>query len=72
MALKCQEIMVTLKNKGATPHIHWVPGHEDIQGNEIADKAAKTESKYSNLTYSECFTSFSYVKHKIKAKAMEN
>ena len=72
LALKCQEIMVTLKNKGATPHIHWVPGHEDIQGNEIADKAAKTESKYSNLTYSECFTSFSYVKRKIKAKAMEN
>jgi hypothetical protein len=61
-----------LMNNNITPHIHWVPGHEDIKGNEIADEAAKLSAKQSNSPDSERYTSISYVKHRIKAKALKN
>ncbi len=31
----------TLRKKGINPELHWVPAHKDIEGNELADVAAK-------------------------------
>ena len=72
LAIKCQESLQNLVNNDITPHIHWVPGHEDIKGNEIADETAKSGAKQSDSPDSERFTSISYVRHRIKAKALEN
>jgi hypothetical protein len=61
-----------LIEKKVTPHIHWVPGHEDIKGNELADEAAKSGARQLNSPDSERFTSISYIRRKIKAKSLEN
>ncbi|TGZ78694.1 RnaseH-domain-containing protein [Ascodesmis nigricans] len=37
-----------LSHRGVNVHLHWVPGHQDITGNEVADKAAK-EAATRNL-----------------------
>ncbi len=72
LAIKCQESLQKLIEKKVTPHIHWVPGHEDIKGNELADEAAKSGARQSNSPDSERFTSISYIRRKIKAKSLEN
>jgi len=48
LAIKCQESLQKLIENEITPHIHWVPEHEDIKSNELADEAAKSGAKQSN------------------------
>jgi ribonuclease HI len=43
--LRCIRAAKKLKKKGLTPAIHWVPGHQDIIGNEKADALAKEATK---------------------------
>lgn len=38
---KIKECIAQLNVKRNTINVHWVPGHKDIQGNELADKQAK-------------------------------
>ena len=59
-------------NNEITSYIHWIPEHENIKDNEIADKAAKSDTKQSNSSNTERFTFISYVKHKIKVRALKN
>lgn len=54
-----------LVNKGSTLSIQWVPGHEDVIGNEEADKLAKQAAKFTPDTYS---TSLAMVRTKIKSR----
>jgi ribonuclease HI len=39
--IRCIEASHRIVSQGATVTIHWVPGHEDILGNELADELAK-------------------------------
>ena len=72
LVIKCQNSLQSLMNSEITSYIHWVPKHENIKDNEIADKAAKLDAKQSNSSDTERFTFISYVKHKIKVKALKN
>ena len=38
---KIKECCSNLYFKGNSINVHWVPGHQDIRGNELADKQAK-------------------------------
>jgi ribonuclease HI len=51
-------------------HIHWVPGHVEVDGNEKADQLAKkgTERKRKERDTN---TSITYNKRRIREKAME-
>ena len=72
LVIECQNSLQKLVNNDITPHVHWVSGHEDIKDNEIADEAAKLSAKQSNSPDFERYTSISYVKHRIKVKALKN
>ena len=50
-------------------HVHWVPGHMNIYGNDQADKAAKRGTKIQSSS-SEAVTSLSYLKKKIKKESL--
>lgn len=43
--LRCIKAAKKLRRKGLTPAIHWVPGHQDVIGNEKADTLAKEATK---------------------------
>ena len=43
--LRCFNAARRIANKNATVSLHWVPGHEDIEGNERADQLAKAAAK---------------------------
>ena len=53
-----------LQAKQSSLSIQWVPGHEDILGNEEADKLAKQAAKFSPDSY---ITSLAMVRSKIKS-----
>ena len=59
-------------NNEITSYIHWISEHKNIKNNKIADKAAKSDAKQSNLSDTERFTFINYVKHRIKVKALKN
>ena len=51
--LRCFKAARRIMSKNATVSLHWVPGHEDIEGNERADQLAKAAAimhPTSNLT----------------------
>jgi ribonuclease HI len=53
LLLQCQQSLQTLVNADFTSHIHWVSEHEDIEGNELTDKAAKLDAKQTSTSDSE-------------------
>jgi hypothetical protein len=50
-------------------HIHWVPGHVEVEGNKKADQLAKkgTERKRKER---DAYTSITYIKRQIREKAI--
>lgn len=54
----------TIQRKGANSEIHWVPGHKDVLGNEMADTLAKAAT-----TKSPSETSQSYAMAGMKIKS---
>jgi ribonuclease HI len=48
--MECQQILQSLQDYDVTPHIHWIPEHQNIKGNELADKFAK-KSNSDRLTW---------------------
>ena len=57
-AKKFQDIAIQL-------HLEWVPGHMNIKGNELADKAAKKEIKLQYII-SESYIFLIFIKKKIR------
>jgi hypothetical protein len=61
---KFQEIAIQL-------HLEWVPGHMNIRGNELADKAAKKGTKLQYIT-PESYISLAFIKRKIRETGLTN
>lgn len=61
--LRCIKAAKKLKKKGLTPTIYWVPGHQDVIGNEKADALAKEATK---LDSSSSRTSLAVIGTRIK------
>ena len=52
-------------------HLHWVPGHMDVYGNEKADQAAKYGAEWDeDSTKAKPLLSMSFLKRKAKEEAM--
>jgi ribonuclease HI len=51
-------------------HIHWVPGHVEVEGNEKADQLAKKGTEHKRKER-DADTSITYIKRQIREKAME-
>ena len=58
----------TLAAMGCIVHLHWVPGHNNIAGNESADKAAKDSLK--DLPMANTWISTSYIQRQIRANTI--
>jgi ribonuclease HI len=63
-AKKFQDIAVQLQ-------LEWVPGHMNIRGNELADKAAKKETELQHTT-PESYISLAFIKRKIRETGLTN
>ncbi len=42
---KCHKLCADLKHHNINVEIHWVPGHVDLEGNEVADRSANVGSR---------------------------
>ena len=49
--------------------LEWVPDYMNIKENELADKAAKNETKLQRST-AESYTSLTFIKRKVKELAL--
>ena len=58
----------TLAAMGCIVHLYWVPGHNNIAGNESADKAAKDSLK--DLPMANTWISTSYIQRQIRANTI--
>ena len=68
----CQQIRIraqALKRENIQVHIHWVPAHMNIYGNEQADKAAKYGTEF-NTVAPDKYVSLSFIKRRIREKTL--
>ena len=72
LVIQCQQVLQDLINYNVTSHLHWISGHKDIKGNELADKSIKMKVNQSDSPDSERFIFISYVRWKIKINALKN
>jgi len=63
--------MHMLKSQGFTTHIHWISSHKNIIENEKVNTAAQKGAEQKIKLCSERFTSISYMRRLIKAKALK-
>ena len=68
--LKTHSSAEILKSHGITTHIHWVPGHVQVRGNEKADALAKKGTEGKRLPR-DATTSITYLKRKNREQQME-
>ena len=68
--LKTHTSAEVLKSRGITVHIHWVPGHVQVKGNEKAEALAKQGTEGKRLPR-DATTSITYLKRKNKEQQME-
>ncbi len=57
------------KDKAIQLHLEWVPGHMNIRGNDLADKAAKKGTELQYIT-PESYISLAFIKRKIREKGL--
>jgi hypothetical protein len=66
-----------IEDLGHRVEYHWIPGHMDIKGNEIADKAAKEAAAHPitqhtrRIPLQEQFTTISHLNRYAKEKRTE-
>jgi ribonuclease HI len=68
--LNAHQHAITLHTMNIHTHIHWVPGHVEVEGNEKADQLAKNGTQRKRKER-DAYTSITYIKRRIREKAME-
>jgi ribonuclease HI len=68
--LNTHQHAMTLQTMNIHTHIHWVPGHVEVEGNEKADQLAKNGTQCKRKER-DAYTYITYIKRQIREKAME-
>jgi ribonuclease HI len=69
-AIEIHKIAKRLSDINVRLHIHWVPGHQGVPGNEIADGLAKQGSTLH--TPRECVVTYAHLRRHVKATALDD
>src|SRR4030095_10724096 len=71
VAIAIHTLAHDLQELGTQLHIHWVPGHQQVKGNEIADSLAKQGSQ---LVFNPMYgvVTLAYLRRRIRKQALDD
>lgn len=70
LVIQARNNIVTMQNSGIFCHIHRVPGHEDVKGNEIGEQLARKGAERTRME-PDVLLSITHLKRQMKKQSLK-